>query len=102
MDTYTIAVECSNCFKGGSVAIPKGTLVPELCTCPNCGCETASPCENKKQEKYHIGDYLPRGPIKWGDWPQPHWTVQDTPYPNFFPPSSFAQVYNEGKMSNQQ
>ena len=113
MDTYTVAVECSNCFKGGSVQIPKGTLVPQLCTCPNCGCETATPCEGKKQEKYHIPDYLPRGPVKWGDWSSPHWcTVEPSPlrvtdmppepYPNFYPPSTFAQIYNEGKMSNQQ
>ena len=103
MDTYTIAVECSNCFKGGSVSIPKGTLVPQLCTCPNCGCETAHPCKTK-QEKPHlpIGIMpLPRGPIRWGDWPNPHWSTVNPsplkvtdiePYPNFFPPQLNCHV----------
>jgi len=40
-DTYKIACECDNCGHSGEAEFPKGTPVPALFVCPNCGCQTA-------------------------------------------------------------
>lgn len=103
-ETYTIPVECTNCFKGGHVEFPKGTPVTQICICPNCGCNTATPCSDRKvrhRPDWDIMPKLPPGPPNWGGWSQPHWCMDrpvDGIQPNFFPP----QILCEGKMSNQQ
>lgn len=44
---YSIQCTCSNCGYHGQVSFDRGTEVPTIFECPNCGCVTASKLKSK-------------------------------------------------------
>ncbi len=45
-ETYAVKCKCSNCNHEGAAEFAKGTPVPTVLECPNCGCETAKKAVN--------------------------------------------------------
>lgn len=79
MATYSVNVVCSNCDHQGIVNIPKGMVIPDKITCPNCGCETArkdtSPCHP------HILPFKPVKPCLPRPWTWDHIPHKEKPNP---------------------